>query len=102
MARKSSYQAIGKLYFENKCISGKNLYNKTSEKVRQTAIYACGEIAVNDLMSVTKAVKMLAHVLGQISYKKGCFHYVVNELKKWGNKNIYRSFHNEVIEVHGR
>lgn len=70
--------------------------------MRQTAIYACGEIAVNDLMSVTKVVKMLVHVLGQISYKKGCFHYVVDELKKWGNKNIYRSFQDEVIEVHGR
>ncbi|WP_278246739.1 hypothetical protein [Metaclostridioides mangenotii] len=24
------------------------------------------------------------------------------ELKKWGNKNIYRSFQDESIEVHGK
>lgn len=185
--RKVSYQAIGKLYFEYENLRGdiikylNKLFNNSSERVRQTVIYACGEIAVKDLYpiedllenvfldihhSVRNAVtgslkfagnknsdilkfcdkyiesknpevrklashglelhgrtkpqnvinilkklqydesikvnQMLIHILGQISYKKGCFHYVVGELKTWENQNIFEQFKEEVIEVHGR
>lgn len=44
---------------------------------------------------------MLIYILGQISYKNGCFHYVVGELKTWENL-IFEQFKEEVIEVHGR
>ena len=45
---------------------------------------------------------MLVHVLGQISYKKGCFEFVVKELESWENKAVYPAFAKEAIEVHGR
>ncbi|HAZ19966.1 MAG TPA: hypothetical protein DCY75_07335 [Clostridiales bacterium] len=44
----------------------------------------------------------LIHVLGQISYKKGCFRYVINQLKIWENKDLYPLVQNEIIEIHGR
>ncbi|TCL54105.1 HEAT repeat protein [Kineothrix alysoides] len=46
--------------------------------------------------------EMLVHVLGQISYKKGCFHFVEGEVFSWNNADIYKLFQKEVIEVHGR
>lgn len=45
---------------------------------------------------------MLIHVLGQISYKKGCFVFVAQAVSKWENKEIYELFQAETIEVHGR
>lgn len=49
-----------------------------------------------------RVMSMLVHVLGQISYKKGCLHYVSNQVKAWDNLNIYPRYVEEVIEVHGR
>ncbi|KJS86521.1 MAG: hypothetical protein JM58_06785 [Peptococcaceae bacterium BICA1-8] len=50
-----------------------------------------------------KRVKdMLIHVLGQISYKKGCLFYVTKQVESWDNKEIFRLYKQEVIEVHGR
>lgn len=49
-----------------------------------------------------KVRKMLVHVLGQISYKNGCFNYVVNELGKWNNDDIYDLFKEEAVDVHRR
>ena len=49
-----------------------------------------------------KVFEMLIHVLGQISYKKGCFHFVEKEIRDWDNKDIYPLYKDEVIEVHGR
>ncbi len=45
---------------------------------------------------------MLIHVLGQISYKKGCFFLVEQEVARWDNQSIYPVFAKEAIAVHGR
>lgn len=186
--RKAAYLAVGKIYFSEPkilnhilgCLS--NLFHNKSERVRQTVIYSCGEIAINNFECVKeffdkgmvdshhsvrnavvgamkkageknpsellpyckanilspipetrrlcchglelrgrehpqeiidilkllqfekkKRVKdMLIHVLGQISYKKGCLFYVSEQVKSWDNKEIYELYKEEVIEVHGR
>jgi len=45
---------------------------------------------------------MLIHVLGQISYKKGCFMFVAKALESWENQDVYPAFAKEAVEVHGR
>lgn len=42
------------------------------------------------------------HVLGQISYKKGCLETVVEDLKTWENKEIVAEALEEIIDVHSR
>ncbi|MBS9462950.1 HEAT repeat domain-containing protein [Flagellimonas sp. 389] len=44
----------------------------------------------------------LIHVLGQISYKKGCLVTVVKELKTWKNKELIEKALDEIIDVHSR
>jgi HEAT repeat protein len=44
----------------------------------------------------------LVHVLGQISYKKGCLPQVIQELKTWENQEIARLAVAEIIDVHER
>lgn len=44
----------------------------------------------------------LIHVLGQISYKKGCLEKVVLALKKWENKQLVREAYDEIVDVHRR
>lgn len=44
--------------------------------------------------------KMLIHVIGQISYKKGCLEKVVAELKTWDNKELVQKAVDEIIDVH--
>ena len=185
--RKAAYQAVGKLYEKQADIRKEilswlsSLYRNAHENVRQTVIYAAGEIAVkhfedaSELLekglidphhsvrnAVTGGLKnagsknpaalafcekhirssdpeirrlvlhglelrgrthpqeiiellrtlqldknkrvwdMLIHVLGQISYKKGCFAFVAKELESWENKDVYAAFIKEAIEVHGR
>ena len=185
--RKVAYQSIGNLYKQNKELRHfivawlEQLYDNTDEKVRQTIIYACGEIAGIDFSAIEnllskgmydshhsvrnafigslkisgnknpdiiafcekhilsdapeirrlichglelrgrehpqeiigflkelqhdknkKVRQMLIHVLGQISYKKGCFYFVENEVSSWENDGIYRAFQKETVEVHGR
>ena len=185
--RKVAYQSIGNLYKQNNEIRPfiviwlEQLYDNTDEKVRQTIIYACGEIAGIDFSAIEnllskgmydshhsvrnafigslkisgnknpdiiafcekhilsdapeirrlichglelrgrehpqeiigflkelqhdknkKVRQMLIHVLGQISYKKGCFYFVENEVSSWENDGIYRAFQKETVEVHGR
>ncbi len=51
---------------------------------------------------VRKVKNMLIHVLGQISYKKGCLRYTAFQVKAWENPNIYPLYRNEVIKVHER
>jgi HEAT repeat protein len=43
---------------------------------------------------------IIVHVLGQISYKKGCLEKVVEELKTWQNKEIVSSALAEILETH--
>jgi hypothetical protein len=44
--------------------------------------------------------KMLIHIIGQISYKKGCIEKVVAELKTWKDKAFIAACGKEIIEVH--
>lgn len=43
---------------------------------------------------------VVVHVLGQISYKKGCLEKVISALKKWKNKEIVQSTLAEILETH--
>lgn len=44
----------------------------------------------------------LVHVLGQISYKKGCLETVIAELNVWKNIELTRDAVEEIIDVHER
>jgi len=44
----------------------------------------------------------LVHVIGQISYKKGCLETVVRELKSWKNTDLVQDALEEIIDVHER
>lgn len=44
----------------------------------------------------------LVHVLGQISYKKGCLKIVVESLKAWENEELVISALHEIVDVHHR
>ena len=44
----------------------------------------------------------LIHVIGQISYKKGCLETVISHLKKWENKELVAKAVIEIIDVHER
>jgi hypothetical protein len=44
----------------------------------------------------------LIHVLGQISYKKGCLPTVVQHLKTWNNRELVTQAIEEIIDVHER
>lgn len=44
----------------------------------------------------------LVHVLGQISYKKGCLETVVSHLKSWKNSELVKDAILEIIDVHHR
>jgi len=44
----------------------------------------------------------LVHVLGQISYKKGCLPIVIEHLKTWKNKELVSKALEDIIDVHDR
>ena len=44
----------------------------------------------------------LVHVLGQISYKKGCLATVIAHLKTWQNAEVIKKALEEIIDVHDR
>jgi hypothetical protein len=44
----------------------------------------------------------LVHVLGQISYKKGCLETVIANLPSWENKDLVQKALSEIIDVHQR
>jgi HEAT repeat protein len=44
----------------------------------------------------------LIHVLGQISYKKGCLETVIKHLNDWRNKELTEKAVEEIIDVHDR
>ncbi len=45
---------------------------------------------------------MIVHVIGQISYKKGCLETVMENLKNWTNKEIVFDASREIVKVHKR
>lgn len=46
--------------------------------------------------------KMLIHVLGQISYKKGCLETVIKTLNNWDNQLLVQKALDEIVKVHKR
>jgi HEAT repeat protein len=51
----------------------------------------------------TKRVRWtLVHVIGQISYKKGCLETVVTTIKDWENEQLVADAIAEIIDVHDR
>ena len=50
----------------------------------------------------TAVRKMLIHVLGQISYKKGCLQKVIKTLNHWDNQLLVMLALDEIVEVHER
>jgi HEAT repeat protein len=51
----------------------------------------------------TKRVRStLVHVIGQISYKKGCLETVIAEIQTWDNKELVTDAIEEIIDVHDR
>lgn len=44
----------------------------------------------------------LIHVIGQISYKKGCLETVIKHLSLWENKQLVEKALEEIIDVHDR
>ncbi len=44
----------------------------------------------------------LVHVLGQISYKKGCIETVIAHLRHWDNKELVKDALDEIVDVHDR
>ena len=49
-----------------------------------------------------RVLNTLVHVLGQISYKKGCLETVIKELLTWENKQLVTDALEEIIDVHYR
>ena len=45
---------------------------------------------------------MIIHVLGQISYKKGCLEKVIESMNNWKNKDLVRDASKEILNVHLR
>jgi hypothetical protein len=45
---------------------------------------------------------MIVHVLGQISYKKGCLEKVISALRTWENREIVEKALKEILDVHKR
>ena len=51
----------------------------------------------------TKRVRWtLVHVIGQISYKKGCLEKVVPAIRQWENKQLIADALDEIIDIHHR
>ena len=51
----------------------------------------------------TKRVRWtLVHVIGQISYKRGCLEKVMNDIMSWENKELVAHAIEEIIDVHDR
>jgi hypothetical protein len=51
---------------------------------------------------VARVRNMLIHVIGQISYKKGCLEKVLEDITKWKNKEIVKKSLDEILEVQER
>jgi hypothetical protein len=52
--------------------------------------------------STARVRNTLVHVLGQISYKKGCLETVIADLKNWENKDLVTKAIEEILNVHER
>jgi HEAT repeat protein len=52
--------------------------------------------------TTSRVKNTLIHVIGQISYKKGCLQTVINDIKTWANKDLVAKAIEEIIDVHER
>jgi HEAT repeat protein len=50
--------------------------------------------------NVKEVRNMVIHVIGQISYKKGCLEIVIDALNGWQNKNFVNEAIKEILRVH--
>ncbi len=49
---------------------------------------------------VKEVRNMVIHVIGQISYKKGCLEIVIDALNGWKNRNLVNDAIKEILKVH--
>lgn len=49
-----------------------------------------------------RVTNTLMHVIGQISYKKGCLKTVVSHLNHWKNRELVQKALDEIVDVHHR
>lgn len=70
-----------------------------------------GRTHPQDILPLLKALEFdetkrvsdtLIHVLGQISYKKGCLETVITHLNSWENKVLVQKALDEIVDVHKR
>ncbi len=71
-----------------------------------------GRTHPEDLLPILKSVlkenadrktgRMVVHIVGQISYKKGCLEKVLDELDTWEDKELAAECAGEIIDVHKR
>lgn len=47
-----------------------------------------------------RVIKMIAHVLGQCSYKEGCLGKVVEELAQWKNVELVQKAVDSILDIH--
>jgi HEAT repeat protein len=92
----------------------KNLLDHPDKEVRREICHGIelrGRTHPQDILPLLKVLqfdktsrvkKTLVHVLGQISYKKGCLQTVVQEVKNWDNKQLVKEALMEIVDVHGR
>lgn len=91
--------------------SKKFLHNRNPE-VRRQAVHGIelrGRTHPQDVLPLLEELQdepvkrvrdVVIHVLGQISYKKGCLEVVIDALKKWKNREIVQSALTEILETH--
>jgi len=86
--------------------------NHNDPKVRREIVHGIelrGRTHPQDVLPLLKKVQhdksklvndTIIHVIGQISYKKGCLEKIVAELRTWDNHELVRKALAEIIEVH--
>ncbi len=93
--------------------AGKYLHHENKEIRREIChgIELRGRKFPQDILPLLKELQFdhtarvrttLVHVLGQISYKKGCLETVTLHLKTWENQALVREAVKEIIDVHHR
>ena len=91
--------------------SQKFLHHKDPE-IRRQAVHGIelrGRTHPEDILPILEQLQYeenrkvrdtVIHVLGQISYKKGCLEKTISSLKKWKNKEIVKKAIDEILETH--